>query len=84
MCIELCSCNCAQVCILFSGSFWAENENLYKSDNGDLIISRFKNNNLALIIANVYAPNDHTDNYFNQLKDLMLDIQNENPTYSAI
>ena len=70
--------------IFFSGNFWSENENLYKSDNGDLIISRLKNNNLSLIIANVYAPNDHNVNYFNQLKDLVLDIQTDHPTYSVI
>ena len=32
--------------IFFSGSFWTENENLYKSDNEDLVISRLKNDNL--------------------------------------
>ena len=29
-------------------------------------------------------PNDHNVNYFNQLKDLVLDIQTDNPTYSII
>ena len=61
--------------IFFSDRFWSENENLYKSDNGDAIISRFKNDNLSLIIANVYAPTDHDTNYLNQIKDIILDIQ---------
>ena len=34
----------------------------------------FKNDNVSLIIANVYAPNDHNNNYFNQLKDLIVKI----------
>ena len=36
------------------------------------------------IIGNVYAPTDHNENYFNQLKDIILDIQTGNPTYSVI
>ena len=39
--------------IFFSENFWTESENLYNSDNGDLVISRLKNDNLSLIIANV-------------------------------
>ena len=61
--------------IFFSESFWTENENLYNSDNGDLVIRRLKNDNLSLILANVYAPTDHNENYFNQLKDIILRIQ---------
>ena len=68
----------------FSNYFWADNEIQYKSDNGGLIIGRLKNDNLSLIIANVYAPNDHNVNYFNQQNDLVLDIQTDNPTYSVI
>ena len=38
----------------------------------------------ALKVANVYAPNNHNANYFNQLKDLILDTQNDHPTHSVI
>ena len=53
-------------------------------NNGDLVIIRFKNETIALIVANVYAPNDHNSNYFNHLKDLMLDTMNDYRTYSVI
>ena len=49
----------------FSESFWTESKSLYNSDNGDLIISRLKNDNLSFIIANEYAPTDYNENYFN-------------------
>ena len=35
----------------FSESFWTESESLYNSDNGDLVISRLKNDNLSFIIV---------------------------------
>ena len=35
-----------------------ENESFYKSDNGDLVITKLKNDNLSLIISNVYVPYD--------------------------
>ena len=49
-----------------------------------MVISRLKNDNLSFIIANVYAPSDHNENYFNEFKDIILDIKNANPTCSVI
>ena len=45
------------------------------AENSDLVISKLKNDNPSLIIANVYAPNDHNENYFNQLKHLVLEFK---------
>ena len=33
---------------------------------------------------NVYAPNDHNEEYFDHLKDIMLDIQIVHPTLPVI
>ena len=35
-------------------------------------------------MSNVYAPNDHNEEYFNHLKDIMLDIQIVHPTLPEI
>ena len=35
-------------------------------------------------MSNVYAPNDHNEEYFNHLKDIMLDIQIVHPTLPVI
>ena len=40
--------------------------------------------NLSIIVSNVYAPNDHNEEYFNHLKDIMLDIQIVHPTLPVI
>ena len=40
--------------------------------------------NLSVIVSNVYAPNDHNEEYFNHLKDIMLDIQIVHPTLPVI
>ena len=60
---------------------WTENENLYKSDNGDLVKSRLKNDNLSLILRNVYVPNDHNETYFDHLNDIIQVIKVGNPSY---
>ena len=49
--------------IFFSDKFWTEDECLYKSDNGDLLIVKLVGKNLSVIVSNVYAPNDHNQ-YF--------------------
>ena len=65
--------------IFFSDKFWVKNECLYNSDNGDLIISKLEGPNLNLIVCNVYAPNNHNETYFGNMKDILLDIQVGNP-----
>ena len=35
--------------IFFSENFWTESENVYNSYNGDLVISKLKNDNLSFI-----------------------------------
>ena len=57
--------------IFFSDKFWTEDECLYKSDNGDLVIVKLVGKNLSVIVSNVYAPNDHNEEYFNHLKDII-------------
>ena len=37
-----------------------------------------------MIRINVYAPNDHNEEYFDHLKDIMLDIQIGHPTLPVI
>ena len=71
-------------CIFFSDKFWTEDECLYKSDNGDLVIAKLVGKNLSVIVSNVYAPNDHNEEYFDHLKDIMLDIQIVHPTIPVI
>ena len=56
-------------------------ECLYKSDNGDLLILKLVGKNLSVI---VYAPNDHNEEYFDHLKDIMLDIQIVHPKIPVI
>ena len=70
--------------IFFSDKFWTEDECLYKSDNGDLVIVKLVGKNLSVIVSNVYAPNDHNEEYFDHLKDIMLDIQIVHPTIPVI
>ena len=41
--------------IFFSDKFWTEDECLYKSDNGDLVIVKLVGKNLSVIVSNVYA-----------------------------
>ena len=73
------------VSIFFSDKFWTEGECLYKSDNGDLVIVKLVGKNLSVIVSNVYAPNDHNnEEYFDHLKDIMLDIQIVHPTLPVI
>ena len=48
--------------------FWTEDECLYKSDNGDLVIVKLVGKNLSVIVSNVYAPNDHNEEFFDHLK----------------
>ena len=40
--------------------------------------------NLSVIVSNVYAPNDLNEEYFDHLKDIMLDIQIVHPTLPVI
>ena len=40
--------------------------------------------NLSVIVSNVYAPNDHNEEYFDHLKDIMLDVQIVHPTLPII
>ena len=37
-----------------------------------------------VIVSNVYAPNDHNEEYFDDLKDIMLDIQIVHPTLPVL
>ena len=46
------------VSTLFVSSYWKEHEVLHNTE-GDMIITRFKNENLEIIVCNVYAPNNH-------------------------
>ena len=50
--------------IFFSDKFWTEDECLNKSDNGDLVTAKLVGKNLSVIVSNVYAPNDHIEEYF--------------------
>jgi hypothetical protein len=70
--------------IFFSDKYWTENECLYKSDNGDIIISKLQNTNIAMIACNVYAPKNHSATYFENMRDLILDIQARNPNHTII
>ena len=47
--------------IFFSDKFWTEDEFLYKSDNGDLLIVKLVGNFFSVKVSNVYAPNDPTE-----------------------
>ena len=40
--------------------------------------------NLSVLVSNVYAPNDHNEEYFDHLKDIMLDIQIVHPTLPVL
>ena len=47
--------------IFLSDKFWTEDEFLYKSDNGDLVIVKLVGNFFSVKVSNVYAPNDPTE-----------------------
>ena len=40
--------------------------------------------NLSVIVSNVYAKNDHIEEYFDHLKDIMLDIHRVHPKLPVI
>ena len=44
------------------------------------LVVKLVGKNLSVIVSNVYAPNDHNEEYFDHLKDIMLDIQIVHPT----
>ena len=56
----------------------------FRRDIGDLVIVKLVGKNLSFIVSNVYAPNDHNEEYFDHLKDIMLDIQIVHPTLPVI
>ena len=43
--------------IFFSDNFWTQDECLYESNNGDLVIVKLVGKNLSVIVSNVYTPN---------------------------
>ena len=48
------------------------------------MIVKLVGKNLSVIVSNVYAPNDHSEEYFDHLNDIMLDIQIVHPTLPVI
>jgi hypothetical protein len=68
----------------FKDKFWTENQCLHKSYNGELIISKLQSTNISLIAGKVFAPNNHNATYYENMKDIILDIQAGNPNYSII
>ncbi len=73
-----------EACIFFSDRFWKEYQCLYKSDNGDLIISKLASTNLSKLAFNVYAPNNHNATYFENMTEIIPDIQAGNPHHFII
>ena len=48
--------------------------------NGDSAIVKLVGKNMSLTVSNVYASHDHNEDYFDNLVDIMLDIQIVHPT----
>ncbi len=70
--------------IFFSDTFWTENECLYKSENGYLIVLKLQSTNLSMTACKVFAPNNYNTTYFENLKGTMLDIQAGNPNHPIV
>ena len=49
-----------------------------------LVIVKLVGKNLSIIVSNVYAPNNHNEEYFDHLKEIMLDIHIVHPTLPVI
>ena len=56
----------------------------YQMPSKVTISRRLVGKNLLVIVSNVYAPNDHNEEYCNHLKDIMLDIQIVHQTLPVI
>jgi len=70
-------------CINLFGNTWKV-EDSFESEDGRLLISVISSDQLSLIIANVYAPNDHEVTYFEELLNKILEFRDKFPEHEIV